>query len=104
MAKELTFKGRLVAKNQDTFGYITYVFLNLEPETPDQKYVMCVQFPNWSQATINLYDEGFVRVRYVVAGKDTWFDGVSYTPYKNTDVHFLKFIPVKDDPEVELTI
>ena len=92
MAKELTFKGRLVAKNQDTFGYITYVFLNLEPETPDQKYVMCVQFPNWSQATINLYDEGFVRVRYVVA------------PYKNTDVHFLKFIPVKDDPEVELTI
>lgn len=35
MAKELTFKGRLVAKNYDTFGYITYVFLNLEPETPD---------------------------------------------------------------------
>ena len=93
MAKEITFHGKLMAKRTDWMDYTTYVFENREPLEPGLKYVMCTQFPNWNQGLISIGDTGFVSVRYVNAGMDTWFDGVRYTPYKNTDVHFLKFIP-----------
>lgn len=99
MAKEVTFKGKLVASKTDWMGYITYVFENLEPLEQGSKYIMCTQFPNWNQAHIDKGDEGFITVRYVHAGIDTWFDGSQYVPYRNTDVHFLKFIP--DTPPSE---
>lgn len=79
-------------------GYINYVFENLEATDALSKYIMCTQFPNWEQKTINVGDEGFVSVRYVRAGLDTWFNGQEYIPYKNTDVHFLKFVAVVRDP------
>lgn len=93
MAKEVALRGKLIAKNTDWAGYTTYVFENLEPLEPSLKYIMCTQFPNWDQAYISLGDVGFVSVRYVKEGVDTWFDGTNYIPYKNTGVHFLKFIP-----------
>lgn len=105
MAREVTFRGRLVAQNTDWAGYITYVFENLEPLEPDLRYVMCTQFPNWDQAYISQGSVGFVTVRYVNAGIDTWFDGKQWVPYKNTDVHFLKFIPFNPiSGDVELTL
>lgn len=93
MAKEVTFRGKLIASNTDWAGYTTYVFENLEPLEPGLKYIMCTQFPNWDQAYISFGDVGFVSVRYVKEGVDTWFDGTNHIPYKNTDIHFLKFIP-----------
>ena len=93
MAKEVTFKGRLVAKNTDWMNYTTYVFEDLEFTNEGFKYIMCTQFPNWEQSYIMIGDIGFVSVRYVKSGIDTWFDGTQYTPYKNTDVHFIKFVP-----------
>lgn len=93
MAKEVTFRGKLIASNTDWAGYTTYVFENLEPLELGLKYIMCTQFPNWDQAYISFGDVGFVSVRYVKEGVDTWFDGTNHIPYKNTDVHFLKFIP-----------
>lgn len=105
MAKEVTFKGRLVAQRTDWAGYITYVFENQEPQSSDMKYIMCTQFPNWDQSYIGRGDIGFVTVRYVNAGIDTWFDGTQYIPYKNTDIHFIKFVPLLPEGEdVELTL
>lgn len=92
MAKEVTFRGKLIAKSTDWYGYTNYVFENLEPTDSGSKYVMCTQFPNWNQPFITLGEVGFVAVKYVKEGQDTWFDGHSYIPYKNTDIHFLKFI------------
>lgn len=97
--KELTFKGKLIAKSSGWMGYITYVFENLEALEPDLKYVMCVQFPNWDQPHISLGDRGFTHVRFVQEGVDTWFNGSSYIPYRNTDVHFIRFIPEGKIPE-----
>lgn len=105
MAREVTVRGRLVAQRTDWAGYTAYVFENLEAKTQDEKYLMCTQFPNWDQSYISQGDVGFVTVRYVNAGVDTWFDGTQYVPYKNTDVHFLKFVPFMDIPDdVELTL
>lgn len=105
MAKEVTFRGRLMAQKTDWAGYTTYVFENLESQSSDTKYIMCTQFPNWDQSYIGQGDIGFVTARYVQAGIDTWFDGSGYTPYKNTDVHFLKFVPFQAPPEdVTLTL
>lgn len=96
---------RLVAKRDDLCGYVNYVFANLEPADPNLKYVMCTQFPNWSQSPIEVGDVGFVTVRYVTAGEDMWFNGIEYVPYKCTDVHFLKFIPEpKDSEDVTLVL
>jgi len=92
VAKEITFRGKLVAKRTDLMGYITYVFENLEPLDSSLKYIMCVRFPNWNEGYIKCEDIGFVTVRYVQAGEDTWFNGTEYMPYRKTDIHFLKFV------------
>lgn len=93
MAKEYTFRGLLLAQQTDYAGYTTYVFQNLECEDPDLKYVMCTRFPNWDQIPFSVGQSGFVHVRDVEGGKDSWFDGGTYVPYRYSDVHFLKFVP-----------
>ena len=52
--EEITYRAQLIAKNIDFEGYITYVFQNLNNQNLDDKYIMCVQFPNWNQSNINL--------------------------------------------------
>lgn len=99
MAKEITVRCKLVASRADYMGYITHVFENLEADDITNKYVMCVQFPNWEQPHISVGDIGFATVRYVTAGVDTWFNGTTYIPYKSTDIHFIKFVPLPELPE-----
>lgn len=96
---EHTFRGRLVARADDGLGYINYVFEDLEYVDHDFQYTLCVRFPNWNQGVINVGDEGFVNVRYVKGGEDTWYDGKELIPYKYTNVIFLKFIPIKQKTE-----
>lgn len=98
MSREVTFRGKLVAKRIDLMGYLTYVFQDLEEDAKEKKYIMCTQFPNWNQEFIALDSIGYVTVRYVRSGIDTWYDGKVHVPYKNTDIHFLKFIPELDKP------
>ena len=90
--EELTLRAKLVAKCVDVGGYITYVFENLEPNTYEEKYLMCIQFPNWNQTDINLFDIGYVNVRFVKEGVSQWQDGEKLNVYKYTNVVFLKFI------------
>lgn len=93
--KEITYHAKLVAEYDDEMGYINYVFENLEYEDIDNKYIMCVQFPNWNQCSFKINDVGYVSVRYVEEGADKWFDGTDFVPYKYTNVIFLKFIHEK---------
>ena len=91
----VTYHVKLVAEYPESCGYTDYVFKNLEFNDYNYQYIMCIRFPNWDQANFNLGDEGFVTVRYVKEGKDEWFDGMQFIPYKKTNIIFLKFIPLK---------
>lgn len=97
----LTFHVKHVATTCDGLGYINYVFEDLDCVDNDYKYIMCVRFPNWNQGAFSHGDEGFVTVRYVFEGEDKWFDGKEFIPYKDTNIIFLKFIPLK--PKVDTT-
>lgn len=92
----ITIYCKLVAKDINPLGYITYVFESLESTQKDilkTNYLMCVQFPNWDQADIIIGDEGFLNYQIVRGGIDKWFDGNKFIPYRYTNVQFLKFIP-----------
>lgn len=89
---EKTYYVKLKAKTVDISNYITYVFENLNSQNYNDKYIMCVQFPNWDQKTINIEDIGFVNIRYVQAGVSEWYDGEKFNVYKYTNIIFLKFI------------
>ena len=90
--EEVTCHVKLNAKYIDIGGYITYVFENIDSHTWNNQYIMCVQFPNWEQKTINIGDKGYVNVRYVKEGISQWYDGEKMNVYKYTNVIFLKFI------------
>ena len=99
--EEITLRVELKAKNIDIGNYITYVFENLDQTNINDKYIMCVQFPNWNQSEISIGDVGYVNIRYVKEGVSQWYDGDKMNVYKYTNVVFLKFIkePEKVDKE-----
>ena len=99
--EEITLRVELKAKNIDIGNYITYVFENLDQTDVNDKYIMCVQFPNWNQSEISIGDIGYVNIRYVKEGVSQWYDGDKMNVYKYTNVIFLKFIkePEKVDKE-----
>ena len=82
-------------------GYTNYVFEDLEFTDYDYKYIMCVRFPNWNQTSFDYGDIGYVTVRYIREGIDTWYDGKEFIPYKYTNLVFLKFIHEK--PEISVS-
>ena len=91
-----TIYAKLLAMENDYCGYITYVFQNLNPSDLDYQYIMCVRFPNWQHRSININDEGYLTIRYVQEGVDTWFDGKNNVYYKYTNVIFIKFIELPE--------
>ena len=90
--EEITLKVKLLAFNRDIDQYVTYVFENLEATSFDNKYLMCVRFPNWNQSEIALHDVGYLNVRYVQEGISKWYDGEKMNTYRYTNMIFLKFI------------
>ena len=57
---------------------------------------------HFSKYKLLIIDEiGYLNIRYVEGGKDTWFDGQNLIPYKYTNVIFLKFI--EDKPKVDIS-
>ena len=97
---EYVVKVKLLAFRENVGGYFTYVFEKLTFENELDRYIMCTRFPNWDVPTININDIGFLKCRYVIAGKDSWFNGNDYTPYKCTDIHFLNFVPEVKYPDL----
>lgn len=90
---------KLVACEEDTLGYITYVFENLEDYMIKQsKYVLVTRFPNWDHRKIDLGEVGYLNFLEVQAGVDKWFDGNKMIPYKYSGCHFIKFVE-KPDPK-----
>lgn len=90
--KEITYHVKFIAEGDEGNGYMLYVFERLEYDNLDDKYIMCVKFPNWHYLSFKLGDIGYVSVRYVEEGKDKWFDGTDFIPFKNSHIIFLKFV------------
>lgn len=84
---------KLVASQEDLYGYITYVFRNLESENEFTKYIMCVRYPNWEGKLLQLGDEGYLHFEEVRAGIDKWFNGEQMIPYNYDAIQFMKFVP-----------
>jgi hypothetical protein len=102
--EEITLHVKLKAKYIDIGDYITYVFENLDCTNCDNQYIMCVQFPNWNQANIEINDVGYVNVRYVKEGVSQWYDGEKMNVYKYTNVVFLKFIKEQEPVNKEFLV
>ena len=83
---------KLVAQENDWHNYTTYVFERLEAESPLDKYIMCIRYPNWQHAELIVGDIGYVETAEVFAGADKWFDGEKMIPYHYTTIQFIKFI------------
>ncbi len=81
---------------EDDFGYINYIFLNLESTNMYNKYILCTRYPNWQHRELKLGEIGFLTYREIDAGIDEWFDGTNFIPYRYSTVQFIKFI---DKPE-----
>lgn len=96
----MTVLARLVASEEDTLGYVTYVFECLDKEMiKETRYIMCTRFPNWEHRKISLGEVGYLNFFEVQAGIDKWFDGSKMIPYRYNGIHFVRFIkkPVPRD-------
>ena len=102
--EEITLHAKLIAESRDLGDYTTYVFENLDSKTYEDQYIMCVKFPNWNQAEINIEDVGFVHVRYVTEGISQWYDGEKMNVYKYTNIIFLKFVKEPEKINKEFVI
>ena len=91
----MTIYGTCVAIQEDTRGYINYVFKlsNIEEEhLVGFKNLTCVRYPNWECKPIQLGDYGYIVYENRKAGIDTWYDGKQLVPYKYDAVQFINFI------------
>ena len=91
---------KLVAKEVDILGYVTYVFENLEEDAiKESKYILCTRWPNWEHRKIDIDEVGYLNVVEIRAGIDKWFDGKNMIPYNYNNIQFIKFVkkPEKKD-------
>lgn len=94
----MTVLSRLVAKEEDTCGYVTYVFECLDKEIiKDTKYIMCTRYPNWNHRVINIGEVGYLNFFEIIAGVDKWFDGEKMIPYNYSGIQFCKFVSKPED-------
>lgn len=89
----MTVLAKLVAKEDDCMGYITYVFECLEEDIiKESRYILCTRFPNWEHRDINLEEVGYLQFIEIKAGIDKWFDGTNMIPYRYNNIQFIKFV------------
>ena len=91
---------KLVAKKEEPGGYVVLVFLDLTSE----KYIMCTRLPNWETEIPDFNIPGFLQVREVISGKDSWYDGERNHYYKYTALYFWDFVKEKQKIDTELKL
>lgn len=96
----MTILAKLLAKEKDIMGYITYVFECIDNDvSKETRYVMCTRFPNWEHRAIEIGEIGFLNFVELRAGIDKWFDGEKMIPYNYNNIQFIKFIQKKEKKE-----
>ena len=97
----ITVKTKVLAIEEDPFGYLTYVF---EIDKRPIEYLMCTQFPNWDHRPLSLGEEGYLSYQENKAGIDKWFDGNGFRIYNYDTTQFIKFISLPKTNEDKCTI
>ncbi len=93
----LTIKAKLVEYSIDFNGYITYIFQNLESTDWDNKYFMCIRYPNWDHCDISIGEEGYLTITLIEAGTKYYEPRSGETRvYTYTHNRFDKFILIQD--------
>lgn len=101
----MTVLAKLVAKAEDSQGYINYVFENLEEDVrKETRYILCTRFPNWDHRTIELEEIGFLNFIEIRAGITKWFNGNDMVPYNYSLIQFIKFIKKPTDKTNEFIV
>jgi hypothetical protein len=87
----ICIKAMLVAKREEQ--YTVYVFQDIDKE---DEYLMCTKCPNWNGQEIDLFQEGYLSYKFVVAGRDTWYKSETgeFFAYQWTAHYFLDFVPI----------
>ena len=93
-----TFLGKLVAYKEEVGGYIIYVFKKIDYKN---EYEMCTRLPNWNTDTLKIGDIGYVSIKPIIAGEDTWYDHtlnkkILYKYDGNYFINFIKHMKTKD--------
>lgn len=91
----VTIHAKLLVKESDILGYVTYVFENLDDNSFGHKYVMITRWPNWEHRILKANEIGYLTYNEVCAGKDEWWDGTKFIPYNFSNLIFIKFIEEK---------
>lgn len=86
--------------------YTVYVFENLEATVSYKKYLMCTQCPNWQTDELSIGQEGFLKYRFVAAGRDKWWNEETqqYHKYRYTANYFINFVPLTHVIEGNLVV
>lgn len=100
----ITILCKILEKEFDSGNYITYVVRNLETEYMLEKYIMCVQFPNWQHRQLNIGEVGYLTYEQHLAGIDKWFDGQSFQYYNYNCIQFIKFVDIKPNNNINTII
>lgn len=96
------FHCKLLTYRSELGGYVLYVFRNLDAVGVLDRYIMCTKHPNWQTPPIGIGQEGYVKIKEIEAGKDTWYnqDSGEVIPYKYSGVQFFEFVLDKhEEPE-----
>ena len=93
----LTIKAKLVGQSVDFNGYITYVFEHLENTDWDNKYFMCIRYPNWDHEDISIDSIGYLTITLIEAGTKYYEPRTGdIKVYTFTHYRFDKFILIQD--------
>lgn len=81
----------LLAVDEDSSGYTTYVFENLDNR---YEYIMCTRYPNWEVRQMEIGDKGFLNYKEIIAGRDMWYDKQSgqFNHYNHSGFQFVNFV------------
>ena len=84
-------KARLLAIMPEG-GYMVYVYQNLD----NNEYVMCTRVPNWQGDEPKLLQDGFLSYKFVIAGRDEYYDKLEdkHKKYQYTATYFTNFVPI----------
>nr|DAE51863.1 MAG TPA: hypothetical protein [Bacteriophage sp.] len=90
---------KLLTYQIDPGDYVIYVFRNLDSLSTCDKYIMCTKHPNWQSKPVKIGQKGYLKIKEIEAGKDTWYDCDSKEsiPYKYDGVQFFEFIEEKQE-------
>ena len=70
------------------------------------KYIMCTKHPNWQTKPIKIGDKGFLKVKEINAGVDTWYNDAldKKVAYKYDGIQFFDFILEKQKETDEIIL